>query len=135
MSLKIEMALAACLCSWTVSAASFGALSVTNHAGGVLSGELTAVGNGTFTLGGRSLPLTVLPADEQRRVKALAGRDVRPARERQRAKRLDYELRRIDARLEAGDITPEQAEALRRDVRASATFRCPTAGGMHVSPP
>lgn len=103
--------------------ASFGTVSVTNHAGGVISGELTAVTNGTFTLAGRTLPLRILPVGEQRRLKALAGQDVRTARERQRAKMLDYELRRIDARLAAGDITSEQAEALRRDARASAAFR------------
>ena len=103
--------------------ASFGAVSVTNHAGGVISGELTAVTNGTFTLAGRTLPLAILPAAEQRRLKELAGQDVRTARERQRAKMLDYELRRIDVRLAAGDITSEQAEALRRDARASAAFR------------
>lgn len=103
--------------------ASFGAVSVTNHAGGVISGELTAVTNGTFTLAGRTLPLAILPAAEQRRLKELAGQDVRTARERQRAKMLDYELRRIDVRLAAGDITSEQAEALRRDARAAAAFR------------
>ena len=62
--------------------ASFGAVSVTNHAGGVISGELTAVTNGTFTLAGRTLPLAILPAAEQRRLKELAGQDVRTARER-----------------------------------------------------
>ena len=65
--------------------AGFGLVSVTNHAGGVLSGELTAVMNGTFTVGGRTLPLKVLPAAEQRCLKALAGQDVRTAKERQRA--------------------------------------------------
>lgn len=127
MNLKTEMALAACLYSWAVFADSFGTLSVTNHAGGVLSGELTAVGKGTFTLGGRTLPLSVLPQGEQRRLKELVGQDVRPARERRRAKLLDCELRRIDARLAAGDITPEQAAALRRDAYAASTFRRPVA--------
>lgn len=99
---------------------SFGTVSVTNHAGGVVSGELTSVTNGTFTVGGRTLPLKVLPAAEQRRLKVLAGQDVRTAKERQRAKLLDYELRRIDLRLKAGEITGAQAEQLRRDVQASA---------------
>lgn len=125
MSRTAEITIAAYLCSWTAFAASFGAMSVTNHAGGVLSGELTAVGKGTFTLGGRTLPLAVLPEGEQRRLKERAGQDVRTARERQRAKLLDYELRRIDARLAAGDITPEQAAALRRDAYAASTFRHP----------
>ena len=105
--------------------ASFGTVSVTNHAGGVMSGELTAVTNGTFTLAGRTLPLKVLPTAEQRRLKVLAGLDVRTAKERQRAKMLDYELKRIGLRLQAGEITPGQAEQLRRDVRLSAS--CPTA--------
>ena len=99
---------------------SFGVVSVTNHAGHVLSGELTSVTNGTFTIGRRTLPLGALPAAEQRRLKALAGQDVRTAKERQRAKMLDYELRRIDLRLKVGEITEAVAENLRRDARASA---------------
>ena len=97
--------------------ASFGPVSVTNHAGHVVSGELTAVTNGTFTVGGRILPLKILPAAEQRRLKVLAGQDVRTAKARQRAKMLDYELRRIDLRLKAGEITEAEAENLRRDAR------------------
>ena len=102
--------------------ASFGTVSVTNHAGHVVSGELTAVTNGTFTVAGRTMPLRVLPAAEQRRLKVLAGQDVRTAKECQRAKLLDYELRRIDVRLQAGEITEAEAAALRADARASATF-------------
>lgn len=102
--------------------ASFGTVSVTNHAGHVLSGELTAVTNGTFTIGRRTLPLGALPAAEQRRLKVLAGQDVRTAKERQRAKMLDYELRRIDLRLKAGEITETEAENLRQDARASSVF-------------
>ena len=99
--------------------ASFGTVSVTNHAGGVLSGELTSVTNGTFAIGGRTLPLRVLPAAERRRLKVLAGQDVRTAKERQRAKMLEYELRRIDLRLEAGEITEAEAGSLRRDACAA----------------
>ena len=102
--------------------ASFGTVSVTNHAGHVLSGELKAVTNGTFTIGRRTLPLKVLPESEQKRIKALAGLDVRTAKERQRAKMLDYQLRRIDVRLKEGEITESEAENLRRDARASAAF-------------
>ena len=97
-------------------------VSVTNHAGHVLSGELTAVTNGTFTVAGRTLPLKILPAAEQRRLKVLAGQDVRTAKERQRAKRLAYELKRIDVRLKAGEITEVEAARLRDDARASAVF-------------
>ena len=114
--------LAFVLCPLSIVLASFGTVSVTNHAGHVLSGELTSVTNGTFTIGRRTLPLGALPAAEQRRLKALAGQDVRTAKERQRAKMLDYELRRIDLRLQAGEITEAEAAALRADVRASATF-------------
>ena len=110
------------LCLVSSVLASFGTVSVTNHAGHVLSGELTAVTNGTFTIGRRTLPLGALPAAEQRRLKALAGQDVRTAKERQRAKMLDYELRRIDLRLQAGEITEAEAASLRADARASATF-------------
>ena len=113
---------AAVLCPLSFVLASFGVVSVTNHAGGVLSGELTAVTNGTFTVAGRALPLKVLPVAEQKRIRALAGLDVRTAKERQRAKMLDYELRRIDVRLQAGEISEAEATALRADARASATF-------------
>ena len=100
--------------------ASFGVVSATNHAGHVVSGELTAVTNGTFTIAGRTFPLKALPAAERRRLMALAGLDVRTAKERLLARRLDYELKRIDLRLQAGEITSEQAAALRRDAHASA---------------
>ena len=107
------------LCPLSFVLASFGTVSVTNHAGGVLSGELTSVTNGMFTVGGRTLPLRVLPTAEQRRLKVLAGQDVRTAKERQRAKMLDYELRRIDLRLKAGEITESEAESLRQDARGT----------------
>ena len=110
-----------CLMSFVL--ASFGTVSVTNHAGHVLSGELTAVTNGTFTIGRRTLPLGALPAAEQRRLKTLAGQDVRTAKERQLAKMLDYELKRIDVRLKAGEITESEAENLRRDARGALSFQ------------
>ena len=115
--------LAAVLCPLSFVLASFGPVSVTNHAGGVLSGELTAVTNGTFTVAGRTLPLKILPAAEQRRLKALAGQDIRTAKERQRAKMLDYELRRIGVRLKAGEITEAEAENLRQDARGYMSFQ------------
>ena len=105
--------------------ASFGTVSVTNHAGGVVSGELTAVTNGTFTVAGRTFPLKVLPAAEQQRLKTLAGQDVRTAKERQRSKLLNCELRRIDVRLKAGEITEAEAEKLRQDARRARSFRKP----------
>ena len=78
--------------------------------------------NGTFTVAERTLPMRILPAAEQGRLKSLAGQDVRTAKERQRTKMLDYELRRIDLRLEAGEITETEAAELRADANASATF-------------
>ena len=104
-----------CLMSFVL--ASFGTVSVTNHAGHVLSGELTSVTNGTFTIGRRTLSLGALPATEQQRLKALAGQDIRTAKERQREKMRDYELQRIDVRLAEGEITEAEAEDLRRDAR------------------
>ena len=115
--------LASVLCPLSLVLASFGVVSVTNHAGGVLSGELTAVTNGTFTVAGRTLPMKILPAAEQRRLKVLAGQDVSTAKERQRAKLFDYELKRIDLRLKAGEITEAEAENLRRDARAALSFQ------------
>ena len=115
----------------SIAAAAALMVSVTNHAGAVLTGELTAVTNGTFTVSGRTYSLTILPDSEQKRLKELAGQDVRTAGELQIAKRLDYELRRIDARLAAGEITAEKAEELRRDARASAEWQAekgPSAG-------
>ena len=98
-------------------------LAVTNHAGHVVSGELSSVTNGHFVIAGRCYPLSVLPASEQRRVKAAAGMDVRTPREKQIDAALAYELKRIDARLAEGEITAEQAAALRRHQHAAAAFR------------
>ena len=67
--------------------------------------------------------MKILPAAEQRRLKVLAGQDVRTAKERRRAKMLDYELKRIDLRLKAGEITEAEAENLRQNARASATLK------------
>lgn len=98
-------------------------VTVTNHAGHAVSGELGAVTNGTFEISGRRYPLSILPAEEQKRVRALAGQDVRTAKEKRVARDLEYELARIKAREEAGDITPSEADALRAAARASAAYR------------
>ena len=115
--------LAFVLCPLSLVLASFGPVSVTNHAGHVLSGELTSVTNGTFTVAGRTLPMKILPAAEQRRLKVLVGQDVRTAKERQRAKMLDYELKRIDVRLKAGEIIEAEAENLRQNARGALSFQ------------
>ena len=98
-------------------------VSVTNHAGHVLSGELGTVTNGTFEIGTRTLPLAVLPPAEQKRIRKLAGQDVRTPWERKVDADLAYELKRIDARLAEGELTPEQAERSRDLVRAAAAHR------------
>lgn len=102
------------------ASASFGQIAVTNHAGHVVSGELQSVTNGNFTVSGKSYPLSVLPDSEQRRVRTAAGQDVRPARERQAAKLLANEEKRIAARLAEGEITEEHAAELRSDARETA---------------
>ena len=98
-------------------------LSVTNHAGHVISGELGTVTNGTFVIGTRKLPLSILPESEQRRVRSLGGQDVRTPWERKVDADLDYEQKRIDARLAEGEITDAQAVELRRSARAAADYR------------
>lgn len=98
-------------------------LSVTNHAGHVVSGELTSVTNGQFTISGRTYPMSILPAAEQQRVKAAAGLDVRTPKEKRIQTDRDYQLKRIDARLAEGEITAEEAEKLRTQQRAAAEFR------------
>lgn len=98
-------------------------LSVTNHAGRVVSGELSSVTNGQFVISGRRYPLSILPASEQQRVRAAGGLDVRTPREKRIDADLNYEMKRIDARLAEGEITTEQAATLRQRQRASAAFR------------
>lgn len=118
-----------CCIATIVLAAAFGQISVTNHAGRVLSGELRGADATTFTVGERRLPLSVLPAAERRRVLAQAGCDVRTAQERRIDADLDYELRRIDARLSEGEIDGEAAARLRADARANAAYRRTAADG------
>lgn len=99
------------------------ALAVTNHAGYVVSGELTAVTNGRFTISGRSYPLTILPPAEQLRVKAAAGCDVRTAFEKRVAADLAQELKWVEVRLAKGVITEEEARQLRLQHRTVAALR------------
>lgn len=106
-----------------LAAATFGPITVTNHSGHVVSGELGAVTNGTFVLSARRLPLSILPPAERERVRQQAGLDVRTPREKRIAADLALELRRIDARLDEGDVSAEKAEELRREARAAAAYR------------
>lgn len=98
---------------------SFGEVSVTNHAGKVVKGELNAVTRESFVISGKTYPLTVLPKAEQLRLKKLAGEDTRSFKEKRAAQRLEYELKRIDARQKEGEITLEEAERLKSDARHS----------------
>lgn len=98
-------------------------IAVTNHAGHVVRGELTSVTNGTFTVAGRTYPLSVLPPSEQLRVKAVVGLDVRTPKQKRIDTDLDYEIKRIDARVQEGEITEEEGAQLKDRQRAAAEFR------------
>ena len=91
-------------------------ISVTNHAGRVVSGEFGGVTNGNFVVAGRTYPLSVLQKGEQQRVKKLAGLDTRTAKE----KRIDHaskmRLERIRLREAEGEIDKPTADRLRRDL-------------------
>ena len=106
-----------------LAAATFGTVTVTNHAGHAVSGELQRVSKETFTLSGRELPLSILPESERQRLKKLVGQDVRSPRERRIEADLELELRRIDARLQEGEISAAQADELRKTARESARHR------------
>ena len=103
--------------------AGFGLVSVTNHAGAVLTGELTSVTNGRFTVGGRTLPLSVLKPSERMRVRRLAGCDMRSPAERRDAQKVALEFKTVDELLKAGRLTPAEADERRRRIRAAAEFR------------
>ena len=103
--------------------ATFGLVSVTNHAGGVLSGELTSVTNGNFTVGGRTLSLSVLRPADRERVMRQAGCDMRSPAERREALRVSLELKGVDERLKAGQLTSAEAEIRRHQILAAAEFR------------
>jgi len=91
-------------------------VSLTNHAGRVVTGPLGAVTNGTFTVANRVYPLSVLPASERHRLGALAGIDVRTPAEKVRARERARWLDRIRIREEMGEITPETAARLRSEI-------------------
>lgn len=117
-----------CSLATMLLAAAFGPIAVTNHAGRVLSGELQDAGNGTFTMNGRRLPLSILPPSEQTRVLRQARQDVRTAAERRIDADLSYELRRIEARLAECEIDDVTAARLREDARNNAASRRAAAG-------
>jgi len=106
-------------------AASFGLVSVTNHAGHVMTGELTSVTNGRFTVGGRTMLLKILPKGEQRRLMELASCDLRTPDEKRRDRTVANDLKRLDALVAAGKIKPEEAEKMRKAIKAAGAARRP----------
>jgi len=92
-------------------------VAVTNHAGRVVTGAFGGVTNGTFVVAGKAYPLSILPKDEQKRLKAMAGLDVRTAKQKRLDHARDLQLKRIDAREREGEIDHATAEKLRRWAR------------------
>jgi len=90
-------------------------VTVTNHAGRVVTGEFGGVTNGTFVVAGKAYPLSILPKGEQKRMKALAGLDVRTAREKRLDHARDMQLERIRLREQEGEIGHETADMLRAE--------------------
>lgn len=122
-----------CLSACTALLRGAGAITVTNHAGRAVSGEFGGVTNGFFILSGRAYPLSALPGEERARLLALAGRDVRSAREKAIDRDLAYQLARIGVREKEGEISAAEASALRADARAAAEFRRRAAAGARRS--
>lgn len=91
-------------------------VSVTNHAGCVMTGPFGGITNGTFAIASRVYPLSVLPASERHRLGALAGCDVRTPAEKVRARERAHWIDRIRIREEMGEITPETAARLRAEI-------------------
>jgi len=90
-------------------------ITVTNHAGRVVTGPFGGVTNGTFMVSGRRYPLSILSPDEQLRVKRVAGVDVRTAREKRFDRARDLMLERIRLREAEGEIDKATADRLRRE--------------------
>jgi len=121
------MAVGLCLLSTVVCPLRASTVSFTNHAGHVVSGEFGGVTNGTFVVGGRAYPLSILPKGEMLRVKKLAGCDVRTAKEKRLDHARELKLERIRLREAEGEIDKLTADRLRREAIGSASGRSPTA--------
>jgi len=91
------------------------AVSVTNHAGRVLSGEFGGVTNSSFVVNGKAYPLSILPKNEILRLKKLAGCDVRTAKEKRLDRARAMRLERIRLREAEGEIDRETADRLRAE--------------------
>jgi len=94
-------------------------VSVTNHAGRVVTGEFGGVTNGTFVVSGKAYPLSILPKDEQKRLKVTAGLDVRTAKQKRLDHARDMQLERIRLREQEGEIDKATADRLRRETQIS----------------
>jgi len=95
--------------------ASVGQVSITNHAGRVVSGAFGGVTNNTFVVNGKSYPMGILPKAEQKRLKELAGCDVRTAKEKRLDRACDLLLERTRVREAEGEIDRATADKLRRE--------------------
>jgi len=116
---ELRMAVGLCLLCTVAYPLLASTVSVTNHAGRVVSGEFGGVTNGTFVVGGRAYPLSILPKGEVFRVKKLAGCDVRTAKEKRLDHARELKLERIRLREAEGEIDRETAERLRCEARGS----------------
>ena len=85
-------------CAW--SSAAF-AHSFTNHAGHVVSGELSSVSNGVAVVSGKAYPLTVFPASEQARMRAIFGVVPQPTPREKAVSRYRKEMEKRREALEA----------------------------------
>jgi len=90
-------------------------VAVTNHAGRVVTGDFGGVTNGTFVVSGKAYPLSALPKDEQDRLKAMAGLDVRTAKQKRLDHARDMQLERIRLREDDGEIDHQTADRLRAE--------------------
>ena len=91
----------------------------TNHAGHVVSGQLTALTNGTAVINGRAYPLSIFPDSEQARMRALlrVPQKLPPGLEERRCS-LRERMLRSEALVKAGVKTPEDAVAQRERLEA-----------------
>lgn len=117
------MAVGLCLLSSVFCPLHASTVSLTNHAGQVVTGAFGGVTNGTVKVAGKAYALSIFPQAEQLRVKKLAGLDVRTAKEKRLDRAREMKLARIRVRENEGEIDKETADRLRAD----AVSKVPTA--------
>ncbi len=91
--------------------------SFTNHAGLVVSGEIRALTADKVTIGEQTVPLSIFPKREQRRICALGGKPRVPASIRAAIRGCEAAIARSKARAEKGIITQEAAAAQQKRAR------------------